>query len=176
MEISETKIKGVLLFKPQIVEDFRGCYLETYNERIYSEEIKKRLGEDIKFVADDYSVSSKDVLRGIHGDNKTWKLIDCMRGRIYVVIVNCDAESSDFGKWESFILSEENKHQLLVPAKFGTSHLVLSDKAIFHYKQSAYYDPAVLKQFTYRFDDPRFNIFWPCHKPLLSQRDKLEIK
>jgi dTDP-4-dehydrorhamnose 3,5-epimerase len=171
MEILKTKLANVLLIKPYIFKDFRGSYVETYNEERY-----KKYGIKVKFVQDDISVSKKHVLRGIHGDPKTWKLISCVKGKIYVVIVNCVENSKDFGKWDSFDLSDENRHQILVPPKFGTSHLVLSDEAIFHYKQSTYYNPKVLRQFTYRFDDPRFNISWPISNPILSERDKMEKK
>jgi len=171
MEVLKTKLENVLLVKPDIFEDFRGYYIETYNEEQY-----KKHGIDVKFVQDDISVSKKHVLRGIHGDAETWKLISCLKGKIYVVIVNCDESSKDFGKWDSFDLSDKNRHQVLIPPKFGTSHLVLSDEAIFHYKQSTYYNPKVLKQFTYRFDDPRFNISWPIKNPILSKRDKMGKK
>lgn len=171
MEVIKTKLEKVLLIKPKIFEDFRGSYVEIYNAKLYKEH-----GIDIDFVQDDISVSKKHVLRGIHGDPETWKLISCLKGKLYAVIVNCDEDSEDFGKWDSFELSEENRHQVLVPPKYGTSHLVLSDEAIFHYKQSTYYNPKVLKQFTYRFDDPRFNIDWPVKTPILSERDKLNKK
>lgn len=165
MEISKTLLDGVLLVKPDVFEDHRGEYIETYNEKILSEH-----GIDIKFVQDDISVSTKHVLRGIHGDNETWKLISCLHGKFYLVTVNCDMESKNFGKWQSFVLSDRNRQQVLVPPKYGNAHLVLSDKAIFHYKQSTYYDRS--KQFTYKWNDARLNIWWPIKNPILSQRDE----
>ncbi|MFC1521984.1 dTDP-4-dehydrorhamnose 3,5-epimerase [Elusimicrobiota bacterium] len=166
MEISKTKLQGVTLIKPPtIFNDFRGSYVETYNEKLYAE-----AGVDIKFVQDDISVSKKNVLRGIHGDTRTWKLISCLYGEFFFVVVNCDKASADFGKWESFILSEQNRMQVLVPPKFGNGHLVLSDRTIFHYKQSTYYDRA--SQFTYMWNDPKLNIKWPIDKPILSERDE----
>lgn len=166
MEVSETKLRGVLLIKPDVFEDHRGEYVELYNEDMYREK-----GVDIKFIQDDISVSSKHVLRGIHGDSKTWKLISCLLGRIYLVIVNCDEASKDFGRWQAFTLTEKNRHQVLVPPKHGVAHLALSDRIIFHYKQSTYYDPS--SQFTYVWNDPRFNIWWPIKNPVLSRRDEL---
>jgi len=166
MEVSKTKLDGVLLIKPPtIFEDFRGTYVETYNEKLYRE-----AGIRVKFVQDDISVSARNVLRGIHGDNETWKLVSCLFGKLYLVVVNWDKGSAQFGQWESFILSEQNKLQVLVPPKFGNSHLVLSRQAIFHYKQSAYYNPAL--QFTLLWNDPKLNIRWPIKNPILSQRDK----
>jgi len=111
------------------------------------------------------------VLRGIHGDAETWKLISCLHGRFYLVVVNCDQESKDFGKWQSFVLSEHNRHQVLVPPKFGNGHLVLSDVTIFHYKQSTYYHPE--GQFTYVWNDPRLKLWWPAKSPIVSMRDEL---
>lgn len=169
----KTTLKNVLLIIPEVFEDHRGIYTETYNEELYAKAFREHGIPEIKFFVDDYSRSTKHVLRGIHGDPKTWKLISCPLGRIYVVIVNCDETSNDFGKWEAFTLSDKNRKQVLVPPMYGTSHLVLSDEAIFQYKQSEYYNPSVLKQFTYRWDEPRFKIWWPIKNPILSQRDEL---
>lgn len=165
IKVSKTKLKGVLLVQPSIFEDFRGQYIETFNEEIY-----RKKGIDIKFIQDDISVSKKNVLRGIHGDNLTWKLISCLYGELYQVVVNCDENSKDFGKWQSFILSDKNRFQILIPPKHGNAHLVLSDKAIFSYKQSTYYNRKI--QFSYKWNDPRFKIRWPIKNPILSKRDK----
>ena len=166
IEVSKTKLDKVLLIKLDVFEDHRGEYIETYNEDLY-----KRNGIDIKFVADDISISTQNVLRGIHGDTETWKLISCLYGKFYFVVVNCDVDSENFGKWQSFALSDVNRLQVLVPPKYGNAHLILSDKAIFHYKQSTYYDPT--KQFTYKWNNPKFNIWWPIKNPILSQRDEV---
>lgn len=166
MEIINTSLDGVILIKPDIFDDLRGEYLESYNEELY-----KRYGIDMKFVQDDISISTRHVLRGIHGDNITWKLLSCIYGKVYFVVVNCDTESKNFGMWQHFILSERNMYQVLVPPKYGNGHLVLSNKAIFHYKQSTYYDSS--KQFTYKWNDPRLNIWWPIKSPILSHRDEL---
>lgn len=165
IEAEKTNLKGVLLVKPGIFRDFRGEFVETYNENLYKEK-----GIEVDFVQDDISTSKKDVLRGIHGDDKTWKLISCLYGEIYQVIVNCDKESEDFGKWQSFILSDKNRHQLLIPPKHGNAYLVLSEMAVFSYKQSTYYDRE--SQFSYKWNDPNFGIFWPIKNPILSERDK----
>lgn len=164
MKVSKTKLKGVLKIQLDPFRDHRGAYLEIYDDALY-----RKLGISVKFVQDDYSRSFKRVLRGFHGDNKTWKLITCPFGRIYLVVVNADRKSKDFGKWESFVLSDEDHIQILVPPKHGLAHLVLSDEAIFHYKQSTHYDPK--NQFTYRWDDKRFCVRWPVKNPILSRRD-----
>jgi dTDP-4-dehydrorhamnose 3,5-epimerase len=165
LRTEKTELEGVLLIHLDSFEDHRGEYIETYNEALYREN-----GIDVKFVQDDISISSKNVLRGIHGDDQTWKLISCMHGRFYFVVVNCDSKSENFGKWQSFVLSDRNRLQVLVPPKYGNAHLALSDMIIFHYKQSTYYEPS--KQFTYKWDDSRFSIWWPKKNPILSQRDE----
>ena len=166
MQVSETSLKGVLLIKPPtIFEDFRGIYVETYNEKLY-----RQAGINVKFVQDDISVSSRHVLRGIHGDQETWKLISCLQGQFYLVVVNWDDSSSQFGKWESFVLSHANKLQVLVPPKHGNGHLVMSKRAIFHYKQSSYYNRAA--QFTLLWNDSKLDIWWPIENPILSRRDQ----
>lgn len=166
MEVRKSKLDGVMVLRPAVFEDFRGQYVETYNDQTYAE-----AGITVKFVQDDISVSSRHVLRGIHGDAETWKLVSCMYGKFYLVVVNCDRGSRNFGKWESFALSDANRLQVLIPPNHGNGHVVLSDTAIFHYKQSTYYNPK--GQFTYRWDDPNLNIWWPVKSPLLSQRDEV---
>jgi dTDP-4-dehydrorhamnose 3,5-epimerase len=164
--VEKTKLDGVLLIKPTIFEDHRGWYVELYNESLYNEH-----GINTKFVQDDISVSTRGVLRGIHGDAETWKLISCLHGRFYLVVVNCDKDSSDFGKWQHFVLSEQNRQQVLVPPKYGNGHLVLSDTCIFHYKQTTYYHPA--GQFTYVWNDPKLKLWWPVRNPIISMRDEI---
>jgi len=166
VQIQKTKLKGVLLIKPPtIFEDFRGTYVETYNEELY-----KAAGIRYEFKQDDISISSKHVLRGIHGDKNTCKLISCHVGKFYLVVVNYDKTSKQYKQWDSFVLSEQNRMQVLIPPKFGNGHLVLSEQAMFHYKQTSYYDRA--GQFTIRWNDPSLKIWWPIKNPILSQRDE----
>ena len=166
MRVQQTSLDGVLVIEPPTVfEDFRGSYIETYNRRLYSE-----AGIDVDFIQDDISVSSRNVLRGIHGDDTTWKLISCLHGQFYLVVVNWDPESPQRGAWEGFTLSERNRLQVLVPPKHGNGHLVLSEQAIFHYKQSTEYERS--GQFTLLWNDPRLGIWWPTQTPVLSRRDQ----
>ena len=166
LEVKKTKLDGVLLIKPPTVfEDFRGTYVETYNEELY-----QQAGITVKLVQDDISTSSKHVLRGIHGDSETWKLVSCLHGKFYLVVLNHDKDSKQFGQWESFTLSDVNRLQVLIPPKFGNGHVVLSDTAIFHYKQNTYYNRA--GQFTVVWNDPKFKMWWPVKNPIISQRDE----
>lgn len=164
MKVTDTKLQGVRLIELDMFEDHRGHYIETYNEKLYTEH-----GINMQFIQDDISVSKRNVLRGIHGDNETWKLISCLYGEFYFVVVNCNPEAGGFGDWQSFTLSDKNRLQVLVPPSYGNAHVALTDKVIFHYKQSTYYNPK--KQFTYMWNDPRFNISWPVTSPILSKRD-----
>lgn len=165
VEVRRTTLAGVVVLKPPTVfEDFRGTYVETWNRDAY-----RAAGVGVEFVQDDISVSSRNVLRGIHGDQQTWKLISCLSGRFYLVVVNWDPASPQYGQWEGFTLSDQNRLQVLVPPKFGNGHVVLSESAIFHYKQSSYYDR--LGQFTLLWNDPRLGIWWPVKDPIVSRRD-----
>jgi len=165
MIVENTKLDDVLLIRLEGFEDHRGEYIELYNEEAYREK-----GIDIHFVEDDISIATRGVIKGIHGDDCTWKLISCLHGKFYLIVINYDEQSKDFEKWESFVLSDRNKHQVLVPPKHGNGHLCLSEKSIFYYKQSQYYDPS--RQFTIKWNDPEFNIWWPSKNPILSRRDE----
>ena len=110
------------------------------------------------------------MLRGIHGDNRTTKLISCLYGTIYFVVLDCRSDSETYHQWQSFTLSDQNKHQVLVPPGFGNAHLVMSEQCVFSYKLDQYYDRE--SQFTLKWNDERFNIFWPIKNPILSERDR----
>ena len=162
--VQQTKLKDVRLIVPWKFEDHRGTYVETYNLKEYKENELKT-----DFVRDDISTSSKNVLRGLHYDDKTWKLIQCMYGKIYFVVVDMRKDSEQYLQWQSFILTSENRHQVLVPPMHANGHLVLSEECIFHYKMSHYYNPDNEKGV--RWNDPKLNIFWPVKEPILSIKD-----
>lgn len=165
MKIENTELEGVLLITPStIFEDFRGEYIETYNKNEFN-----KSGIDIEFIQDDFSISRKNVLRGIHGDTNTWKLVTCLSGAFFLVVVNNDKESKQYKKSISLTLSDRNKLQVLIPPKFGNGHLILSETAIFHYKQNTLYDRS--SQFTIKWNDPEYSIYWPIKNPILSIRD-----
>ena len=162
--VEKTNLSGVYLLKPKAHEDLRGNFYETYNEKEF-----KECGLTAKFVQDDVSCSKKGVLKGMHGDAGTYKLVQCVYGKVYAVILNCDEQSTDFGKWQSFELSSENKYQLYIPPMYGNGYYVLSDMAVYTYKQSTYYGE--YKQFTYKYNDERFSIKWPSEAAIISERD-----
>ena len=122
---------------------------------------------DLDFNHDKVSVSKQNVIRGIHGDNKSWKLVTCLYGQIYFVVVNPKNKV-----WDYIILSGQNKRIVLVPPTYGNGHCVLSEQAVFMYKWSYEGDyPDVENQFTISWDDPNFDVSWPIDKPILSERD-----
>ncbi len=165
MNVKKTNLEGVLIIDPPTnFKDFRGSYIELYNKRLY-----KKNGITQEFIQDDISTSKYNVLRGIHGDKSTFKLISCLYGEFYLVVVNNDPSSKHFKKWQSFHLSDVNRKQILIPPKYGNGHLVLSDIAIFHYKQTTEYNRD--GQFTIMWNDPEYKIKWPSKNPILSKRD-----
>jgi dTDP-4-dehydrorhamnose 3,5-epimerase len=165
VKVRETQLDGVFVIEPPtIFDDFRGQYVEIYNADAY-----KAAGIAWNFVQDDISVSYRHVLRGIHGDYKTAKLISCIKGSFYLVVVDNREESSGYRRWQCFTLSDQNRLQVLVPPGFGNGHLVMTETAIFHYKQTTNYDRS--GQFTLLWNDPDLNIWWPVTNPIVSRRD-----
>lgn len=169
MEIETSqKIKDLRIIKPVSFYDFRGEYLETFNKEKYKFTDNK--GQPVIFVEDDISVSKKGVLRGLHGDEKTWKLIQCLWGEIFVAVADMRKDSPTYLHWDTFSVSDKNRFQILIPAGCANGHLCLSEKCIFSYKQSQYYS-GMGNQFTVRWDDPKLKIPWPVKEPILSVRD-----
>lgn len=164
-KISESKLKGVKIIELDRFKDFRGYYQETYNLQEY-----KDSKIPLEFVQDDISVSKKNVLRGIHGDTRTWKIVSCLFGEFLLAVVNFDKKSDQYLEHITFNLKKNDNYQILIPPLFGNGHLVLSEETLFHYKQSTYYE-GMENQFTLRWDDPKIGINWPVKNPLISERD-----
>ena len=165
--VNDTNLNGVKIVTTDRYEDYRGELGGVYDAEKYMS-----VGLDAKFVYDSVSMSYKNVLRGIHGDSETTKLVQCLYGTVYAVIVNCNEASPDFGQWQGFILSDKNHKQLYVPPLYGNSYYALSESVIYTYKQTKPYSD---NQFTYAWNDPRFNIRWPSDNPILSPRDDISI-
>ena len=163
--VKETNLHGVKLVVTDRFEDYRGELGGVYDNERYS-----AAGLDADFVYDMVSMSYKNVLRGMHGDRETTKLVGCLYGSVYSVVVNCDESSSDFGRWQGFILSDKNHNQLYIPPLYGNGYFVLSETSIYTYKMTK---PHSDSQFTYAWNDPRFGIRWPTKSPILSARDDI---
>ena len=161
--------KGIFILKPSIGKDHRGNIWTSFLE----DEIRHLLPPNLSFQHDKFSKSKQNVLRGIHGDKKSWKLVTCVYGAIKQVVVDCRKESLTFAKYESFCINEKNQISILIPPGFGNAYYVRSDSAVYHYKlayKGGYIDAD--KQFSYKWNDPRFNIKWDITKPILSKRDE----
>ncbi len=142
--------------EPRIFTDDRGFFFESFNKNTFSEKV----GYSIDFVQDNQSFSKKNVLRGLHYqiEQVQGKLVRVLSGEILDVFVDIRKSSPTFGKWESEILSGENRKQLWVPPGFAHGFLVLSDTAEVLYKVTDYYAPA--HERCIRWDDPQLQISW----------------
>lgn len=155
---------GVTYWTPDVYTDFRGDLWTLWKQ-----------GEssfDMPFNHDKVSTSRKGVLRGIHGDTKSYKLITCLYGEIYFVTVDNRVQSKSYKQWDWEILSDKNRKQVLLEPGIGNGFYVLSDMCVFHYKW--FYDgeyPDVEEQFTIKWNDPEIDIFWPSNTPILQKRD-----
>jgi len=158
----------VKIITPAFFEDDRGAFIETFSIDKYTFRNKK--DEVLSFKEDDVSISKKNVLRGLHGDKITWKLIQCLYGEVFFAMVDNNPESATYLKVETFTLSDTNRLQILVPPSFVNGYLCLSDKCIFSYKQTETYT-GMGNQIALRWNDPKLNIAWPVKDPVLSQRD-----
>jgi dTDP-4-dehydrorhamnose 3,5-epimerase len=128
---------------------------------------------NLKFNHDKVSTSRQHVLRGIHGDTKSWKLIECLYGELYFVVVDNRPESKNYKNWTGMMLSDKIRRSVLLPPGFGNGFLVMSEHSIFHYKwayEGKY--PDVDDQFTLKWNDPELDIEWPIDNPILQKRDK----
>ena len=167
MKASQTELEGVLLIEPAVHLDSRGRFFESYEKQKY-----RTLGIMDDFVQDNQSLSNKNVLRGLHYrvDPEQAKLVRVVKGEVFDVVVDIRKDSSTFGKWQSFILSDSNYLQLYVPAGFAHGFCVLSDTAEFLYKVSEYYSADKEKGIIW--NDPDIGIEWPISDPVLSDKDK----
>ena len=164
--IEFTDLEEVLLVTPPVMyEDFRGTNTEIFNKGLYENGVL----DDVEWKIDRVSTSRHHVLRGVHGDEKTYKLISCLYGTIYLLVVDNRPWSPQYKEWISFTLSDKNRKQVLVPPGFGNGHLVMSKTAVFHYKWSEYYNRDA--QFTIKWNDPEYEFWWPVRHPILSERD-----
>lgn len=153
----------VIVKQSDSFEDYRGELYTVFDQEDWN----------VTFNHDKVSVSRQNVLRGLHGDKKSTKLISCLHGAVYLVVVDNRPESPNYLKWDSIVLTEHNKKSVLVPPMFANGHLVLSDTAVFFYKWSYPGDyPDVDEQFTVKWNDERIGINWPINNPILSKRDR----
>ena len=170
MTATETKLIGCFIIEPKVFKDSRGYFFESFNQNKFN----TLIGQEINFVQDNESFSSKGVLRGLHfqtGDYAQAKLVRVVKGTVLDVVVDMRKESPTFSKHFSIELSEDNKTQLFVPRGFAHGFIALSETAIFSYKCDNFYDKA--SEQGLRYDDPSLGIDWklPASEFIISEKD-----
>ncbi|MBQ8226991.1 MAG: dTDP-4-dehydrorhamnose 3,5-epimerase [Bacteroidaceae bacterium] len=171
MNYIPTDIEGVWILEPRLFEDARGYFMETYRK----EDFDRAIGQEVNFIQDNQSKSSRGVLRGLHyqkGETSQAKLVRVLHGTVVDVAVDLRRNSPTFGRHVMVELSAENHRQLFIPRGFAHGFQVLSDEAVFTYKVDNRYAPEA--ECSIRFDDPALDIRWPISHPdemLLSEKD-----
>ncbi len=168
MKVSQTEIPDVLILEPEIYEDERGFFFESYNKRGLAE-----AGILAEFVQDNHSHSVRNVLRGLHYQiqQPQGKLVRAISGEIFDVAVDIRKHSPSFGKWVGITLSAAHTRMLWIPESFAHGFLVLSESADVLYKTTDYYGPEF--ECTILWNDPNVSIDWPIQgEPILSAKDK----
>jgi dTDP-4-dehydrorhamnose 3,5-epimerase len=163
-----TEIAGVYIFTPPICEDLRGNIWTSF----LKDKVEHLLPNNLYFKHDKFSTSKKNVLRGIHGDTKSWKLVTCVFGEVQQVVVDLRKGSPTYLKWQDFIINS-NKQLILIPPYMGNAYYVCSEQAVYHYKLA--YDGDYIdadEQFSMKWNDEKININWLSNSPILSSRDK----
>ena len=166
MKVIPCDLAGLLLIEPAVFGDNRGFFLESWNQRRYRE-----AGLPFDFVQDNFSLSGRGTLRGLHFQNPVaqGKLVSVWQGEVWDVAVDIRRQSPTFRRWFGATLSAENKRQLYVPPGFAHGFVVVSETALFHYKCTEVYSPK--DELGFRWDDPAIGIQWPVTNPILSKRD-----
>ena len=169
MKIIDTKINGLFLIKPNIYEDERGYFFESFNQNIFD----KRIVEKVNFVQDNQSLSSKNILRGLHFQKPPHgqsKLVSVIKGSVLDVVVDIRKNSNTFGQYVMEELTEFNHHQLYIPVGMAHGFLALEDQTIFTYKCYNFYHKE--SEDSILWNDKDLNINWPNINPILSEKDK----
>jgi dTDP-4-dehydrorhamnose 3,5-epimerase len=166
MQKLPTKLIGPVLLAPVVHGDERGFFLESYRSNVLAE-----LGVLDEFPQDNHSRSRGGIVRGMHFQPGQAKLVRCIRGAIFDVIVDIRPESPQFGEWEGFQLDDVEHRQLYIPDGFAHGFCVLSELADVTYKISSYYDHD--REAGFAYDDPAVAVEWPAAGSLIaSERDR----
>lgn len=169
MKVTALKIPDIKLIEPEVFEDERGYFFESFNQKKFNE----LTGLNITFVQDSHSKSVMGTLRGLHYQSPPkaqGKLVRVIQGEVFDVVVDIRKSSPTFGKWLGEILSADNKKQLWIPEGFAHGFMTLSDTAEFAYKTTNYYAPDLEQCIAW--DDATLSIHWP----LKTARVKISIK
>jgi dTDP-4-dehydrorhamnose 3,5-epimerase len=167
MEFRPTELAGVVLIEPNVFEDERGFFMESFHKRKFA-----AAGIDVEFVQDNHSRSSQGVLRGLHYQlaHPQGKLVRVIRGRILDVAVDLRRSSPTFGRATGHELSESNRRQLYIAPGFAHGFCVMSDVAEVVYKCTDFYFPE--DERTLLWSDPALAINWPVADPVISAKDQ----
>ena len=167
MNIIKTKFEDAVLLEPKVFGDHRGFFTESYNKEIF-----KKNGIDMNFIQDNHSLSQQPgTLRGMHyqlNDKAQTKLVRVTRGAIYDVIVDIRKGSPTYGEWQGFILSADNKRQLLVPKGFAHGFCTIVENTEVQYKVDELY--SLEHDRGIAWNDPALNIDWPFNNPVLRTK------
>lgn len=158
MKVTPLKIPDIKLIEPEVFDDSRGFFYESFNQKKFNEAI----GQDISFVQDNHSKSQKGVLRGLHFQEEPHaqgKLVRVIVGEVFDVVVDIRINSKSYGHWVAEILSAENKKQLWIPKGFAHGFLTLSNNAEFLYKTTDYWKKDY--EHSIHWKNNNFNIEWP---------------
>jgi len=158
MKVTPLKIPDVKLIEPEVYEDERGFFYESFNQQKFNEAI----GENISFVQDNHSKSTKGVLRGLHYQEEPFaqgKLVRVIAGEVFDVAVDVRKDSPTYGQWVTVVLSGENKKQLWIPEGFAHGFLTLSNEAEFLYKTTDFYNKESEQSIHWKYNE--FDIEWP---------------
>ncbi len=173
MNFIPTKLEGCFIIEPKVIEDERGYFMESFNENTF----QKGVNQQVHFVQDNQSFSSKGVLRGLHyqtGEHAQAKLVRVLKGEVLDVAVDIRPDSPTFGEYEAVMLSGQNQRQFFVPRGFAHGFLVLSDTAVFFYKCDNFYNKE--SEGGIIFNDPTVGIDWkfPISELIISEKDKVQ--
>ena len=169
MKVSPLKISDVKLIEPDVFEDERGFFYESFNQKKFNEAI----GQEINFVQDNHSKSKVNVLRGLHYQKKPFaqgKLVRVISGEVLDVAVDVRKNSSTFGQWVSMTLSAENKKQLWIPEGFAHGFLSLKNNTEVLYKVTNIYNKT--SEVCINAFDKKIKIDWGSISPTLSDKDQ----
>ena len=170
MKFTETKLKGCFIIEPKIITDERGYFMESFNEKTFQIGVQ----QEVHFVQDNQSYSTKGVLRGLHyqtGKHAQAKLVRVLNGEVLDIAVDIRPNSDTFGQYESILLSAYNNKQFFIPRGFGHGFLVLSQAATFFYKCDNFYNKESEGGLIY--NDETVGIKWnfPMDDLLISEKD-----
>jgi dTDP-4-dehydrorhamnose 3,5-epimerase len=167
-KLQQAGIRDLLVITPDIFQDDRGFFTETYRKDKFSE-----FGLDVEFVQDNHSRSAKNVVRGLHfqWEPPMGKLMRVTHGSAFLVAVDIRVDSPTFGKWFGLEASVENRKQVYAPAGFARGFCVLSEFAEIQYKCTGIYSNKAESGILW--NDPAIGIEWPVAEPILSKKDEV---